>query len=254
MKLALLASLFALTALLYASVGFGGGSTYTALLIASGVDYRVVPLVALACNILVVSGNSLRYFREKLIPWGKLWPLLMFSVPSAWLGGRLEISEALFIGLLWIALLISGTRLLLENSPDESLNTKLTPLWVSAMIGGGIGFYSGLVGIGGGIFLAPVLHFLRWGKSKMIAATCSLFILVNSISGLTGQWSKLSNTTCLGEALSYWPLLPAVLIGGFIGSYLGVFKFSQSLVKRLTGGLILLVAIRLAFRWFQLII
>jgi len=94
MKLAFLACLFALTACLYASVGFGGGSTYTALLVAGGTDYALIPIIALSCNIVVVIGNTIRYSAARLIPWQRLWPILVFSVPAAWLGGRLSSSPA----------------------------------------------------------------------------------------------------------------------------------------------------------------
>lgn len=253
MKLGLLALAFGLTAMLYASVGFGGGSTYTALLIATGTDYRLVPLIALACNIVVVSGNSLRYARADLIPWKKLAPLIAASIPSAWLGGRLNISETVFIGLLWVALTIAGWRLITTKPLRDTDDIRQTPLWMGAVLGAAIGFYSGLVGIGGGIFLAPILHALKWGRAKMIAASCSVFILVNSVAGLAGQWTKLADTERLSDALAFWPVLPAVIIGGWIGNYVGVFKLSPTVIKKLTGGLILLVAVRLAWRWFGLV-
>lgn len=254
MKIALLAALFFVTALLYASVGFGGGSTYTALLVISGTDYRLVPVLALACNILVVSGNVWRYGRAGLIDFKKVLPLIIISVPAAWLGGRLHISETVFIGLLWIALLLAGTRLLLNRpAEDQEPQNPSKFIWLNPLIGGGIGFYAGLVGIGGGIFLAPILHFLRWGTAKHIAAACSLFILVNSLSGMGGQITKLGDLSILDEAVTYWPLLPAVIIGGFIGNKIGVMRLSDTVLKRLTGGLILFVALRLAWRWAQLV-
>ena len=257
MKL-ILAALFFITAALYASVGFGGGSTYTALLAVSGTDYILIPILSLACNIVVVSGNTLRYGREKLIDYPRIWPLIILSIPAAWLGGRLQISETLFLGLLCAALFLAGVRLIFVSK-----NAILAPFMVNkilskgvlarnALIGGIIGFISGLVGIGGGIFLAPVLHFLKWGSAKAIAAACSLFILVNSVSGLLGQATKLGDVSRLSDAVEYWPLIPAVLLGGFIGNYMGVFKISDMWLKRLTGLLIIIVAIRLSFRWASL--
>lgn len=249
-----LAGLFFVTALLYASVGFGGGSTYTALLVLSGTEYYLIPVIALSCNILVVSGNTIRYARAGLLEIGKIWPLIILSIPAAWLGGRLNTSETIFIGLLWVALALAGMRLVFSSESQSDPDTQQNvPIWKSALIGGGIGFYSGLVGIGGGIFLAPLLHALRWGTARTIAATCSLFILVNSLSGLWGQLSKLDALSRLSEAVSFWPLLPAVLLGGFIGNHWGVFRLSERWLKRLTGILILVVAIRLALRWIGLI-
>jgi uncharacterized membrane protein YfcA len=255
MKLiAALAVLFFIAAALYASVGFGGGSTYTALLIVFGVDYRLVPIIALACNIAVVSGNTLRYGRAGHIDWRRIAPLIALSIPAAWYGARLGISEALFIGLLWIALALAGTRLLLFTPrADTQFKSRETPFWLSLITGAGIGFYSGLVGIGGGIFLAPLLYGLRWGSARQIAAACSVFILVNSLSGLLGQMQKLSSLNLTHQALAFWPVLPAVIIGGFIGNHMGVFRLSELWLKRLTGVLILSVALRLAFKWITLI-
>lgn len=253
MKL-ILAALFFITAGLYASVGFGGGSTYTALLILMGTPHFIVPIVSLSCNILVVTGNSFRYAKQKLIVWPKLWPLLMTSVPAAWMGGRLHISETVFIGLLWVALAVAGLRLLFFKALPECRNAEPShKVWLLGVIGAAIGFYAGLVGIGGGIFLAPILYAMRWGSSRQIAAACSLFILLNSLSGIAAHISKLAGMDSLTDALAYWPVIPSVLIGGYIGNHLGVFKISELWLKRLTGVLILTVAIRLAWRWLMLV-
>ena len=253
MKLAVLASLFALTACLYASVGFGGGSTYTALLVAGGTDYALIPIIALSCNIVVVFGNTLRYSAARLIPWQRLWPILVFSVPAAWLGGRLNISEAVFIGLLAVALFLAGARLLWNASPKHENPVKPASPILTGMMGAAIGFYSGLVGIGGGIFLAPILYALSWGRAKTIAAACSVYILFNSAAGFIGQAMKLSDLDRFSEALTFWPLLPAVIIGGFIGNLVGVKYISQIWIQRLTALLILVVSIRLAFNWATIV-
>ena len=253
MKLALLAALFAVTACLYASVGFGGGSTYTALLLVGGTEYALIPIIALSCNITVVAGNTLRYARARLVPWVKLLPILALSMPAAWLGGRLNISETVFIGLLAAALLFAGLRLLQNSAQANPAETKdISPL-LSGLIGAGIGFYSGLVGIGGGIFLAPILYALNWGRAKTIAAACSVYILFNSAAGFLGQAMKLSDGDIVSEALNFWPLIPAVFIGGFIGNHLGVKYIPQIWIKRLTGGLILLVALRLGVDWIGIV-
>lgn len=245
-----LIGLFVVVAALYAAVGFGGGSTYNALLVLNGTDYRILPAIALACNIVVVSGGVWRFSREKLLDAKSLVPFLLASVPAAWIGGRLPISEALFIGLLGGALLISGVRLLLQRDfVFETQDRRSLPPWMAGLAGGGIGLLSGLVGIGGGIFLAPVLYSLRWDTPRKIAAACSLFILVNSVAGLSGQVMKLSDNETLSLALPYWPLLPAVFLGGHIGSWMGSKYFDPVILKRLTAALILYVAIRLIVRW-----
>ncbi|GJL95315.1 MAG: UPF0721 transmembrane protein [Hyphococcus sp.] len=250
-----LPALFFLTALFYASVGFGGGSTYNALLILSGVDYRLIPSIALLCNIIVVTGGVWRFSLAGHIQITKLLPLIAGSIPAAWIGGWLPISEIIFVGILGFALLASGLHLAFGTSQESSPKTahySTSPMMLVA--GVGLGFLAGISGIGGGIFLAPILYFLRWGSAKEIAAACSLFILVNSISGLGGQIIKLTDLGVLKELSTFWPLIPAVLIGGQIGSHLGAVGLKPTLIKRLTAVLILYVSIRLLFRWAGLIL
>jgi len=249
-----LIGLFFIVAALYAAVGFGGGSTYNALLVLNGTDYRILPAIALACNIVVVSGGVWRFSRERLLDVKALLPFLLASVPAAWIGGQLPVSETVFIGLLGGALLISGVRLLLQRDFVFDTQAKRSiPLLLAGFTGGGIGLLSGLVGIGGGIFLAPVLYSLRWDTPRKIAAACSLFILANSAAGLSGQIMKLSDNETLALSIPYWPLLPAVFLGGHIGSWMASKHFDPVVLKRLTAGLILYVAARLIFRWFGLL-
>lgn len=247
-----LAALFFITALLYASVGFGGGSTYTALLVLSGAPYALIPIISLACNITVVGSNSLQYARAGLISPYSVWPFLVLSVPMAWIGGRIEISQTLFIGLLAASLLVAGISLLFKTPTRE--NPKTHSMMITAFIGGGLGFISGMVGIGGGIFLAPILHHIGWGKAKQIAALCSLFILVNSVSGLIGQWMKIGSIETLELLHPYWLLLPMVLIGGFIGNRLSLKVFSENAIRKMTALLILFVGLRLLWKFYNLLI
>lgn len=253
MKLALIVFFF-ITAMLYASVGFGGGSTYNALLVMAGADYRAVPIVALACNIVVVSGNVMRFGRAGHLDLSRCWPLMVLSVPAAWFGGRLPVSETIFVGLLAAALLFAGVRLIWTARADAQhvVAVRSYHPFILAVLGAGVGFYAGLVGIGGGIFLAPILYVLRWGRAKTIAATCSLFILVNSLSGLLGQASKLSERAMLDMVLPYVWLIPAVFFGGLIGSYLGALKLPEKWIKRLTAVLIVYVGLRLSLRFVRL--
>lgn len=249
-----LAALFAVTALLYASVGFGGGSTYNALLVLSGVHYHILPTIALICNIIVVAGGSWRFWHAGYIGLKRILPWIVFSIPAAWLGGRLAISETLFVGLLGGALLLAGLQLVLER---EAVETEAAQQRVSRFFcytaGSGLGFLSGIVGIGGGIFLAPILYFLRWGAPREIAGTASVFILVNSLAGLAGQLMKLEAEYGVAHSAAllhdYWLLFPVVLIGGQIGSRLGSTRIPPMIIKRLTALLILYVAMRLLWRW-----
>ncbi|QNL19650.1 sulfite exporter TauE/SafE family protein [Hyphobacterium sp. CCMP332] len=245
--LAGLAALFLLTALAYAMVGFGGGSTYTALLVLADTDYRILPAISLACNITVVTGSVIQYGSAGLIRWKRILPLAAVSVPMAFLGGLMEIPERAFITILGLSLLASAAALVIRK-PATAGPHKTLPAWSGPALGGGIGFLAGLVGIGGGIFLAPILHLLRWGKAREIAAAASVFILVNSIAGLTGQVQRLSGTGDIGAIIDYWPLLPAVLIGGQIGVWLGRTRTSDIWLIRLTALLVLFVAARLLWR------
>jgi uncharacterized protein len=241
-ELVLLAVLFALTAALYASVGFAGGSTYNALLALAGVDYRVFPIVALACNLIVATGGTVRFAQAGLVPWRGLVPLLALSVPAAWIGGMVPVSKQLFFLLLGGSLLIAALLLIVQPEREAG------PRWplLGPALAAPIGLLSGIVGIGGGIFLAPVLHLIGWDKAKRVAAAASVFILANSVAGIGGQLTKIADRPeLLGSAVSYWPLGLAVLVGGQIGSRIGVQILPAMWLRRLTAILILYVAVRL---------
>jgi len=249
-----LALLFLLTAALYASVGFGGGSTYIALLALADVDYRMLPVIALLCNIIVVMGGALRFQVRELIDWQRIWPILLLSVPAAWAGGRLAIDRDSFLILLGFSLAVAGALLLAEpffrNRHIESHSAQSRAIWFAPAVGGGIGFLSGMVGIGGGIFLAPLLFLINWADSRRIAATASVFILVNSASGLIGQLMKSQWEQGSAAILSYWPLFVAVLVGGQIGSFLASKALPERWIQRLTALLVLYVAIRILWQQF----
>lgn len=238
--------LFFITAVLYAAVGFGGGSTYSALLVLANTDYLLLPSIALLCNIIVVSGSSLRFHHKRLIPWQQAWPLFLLSVPFAFLGGLITLEKQIFILLLGTALLFAGLTLLLQ-SESETSPASYTPTTtpITAVIAALTGLLSGIVGIGGGIFLAPLLHLKRWAQPRMIAAVCSVFILFNSLAGLVGQSVKLNGLDRLPDLFAYWPLLLAVFIGGQIGSMASSNWLKQLTIKRLTAALIVFVALRL---------
>lgn len=241
---------FLLTAFLYASVGFGGGSTYTALLAMSGGDYRLIPIVSLVCNLVVVTGGVFAYVRAGVMDWRRLLPLTFVSAPFAWAGGLMPIKEAAFMAVLGISLVVSGLVLLFQSSPDAGSTTiARRPRLFDYAAGAATGFLAGIVGIGGGIFLAPLLHLTRWGSAKSIAAAASLFILVNSLAGLAGQLMKSGSLSVIETgAAMYWPLILAVLMGGQIGSRAGIRLFSAKALRRGTAVLILYVAINILWK------
>ena len=183
--------LFFSVAVLYSSVGFGGGSSYLAILALTGIAFTQVRATALLCNIIVVSGNTWFFYHQKIFDWKKVLPLVLFSIPLAFIGGYLKINQTFFFILLGFTLLFAAITMWISkrivSTDKKSINLNLTK---NASYGGVIGFISGMVGIGGGIFLSPLLHLTNWDSPKKIAATASFFILVNSIAGLFGQYTN----------------------------------------------------------------
>ena len=243
----LLAILFLITAILYSSVGFGGGSTYLALLLIWEIPYFILPVIALSCNIIVVSGNCFNYIRAGNLNLKLLIPYLVGSIPLAYIGGSLPIEKKIFEILLFLVLAIAGILLLFnfKSYNDREESYQKIPVPISIVIGGILGFISGVVGIGGGIFLSPILFLIRAGKTKHIVTTASLFILINSASGLIGQLTK---NTLLVEVQNYWYLLVVVLVGGLIGNYLNLKIFSTRILALITAILVIFVACRIGFK------
>jgi len=245
----ILSILFFVTAILYASVGFGGGSTYLALLLLWGVPYFIYPVIALSCNIIVVSGNCFNYIRAGNLNLKLLIPYLIGSIPLAFIGGSLPVEKEFFEILLFVVLTVAGILLLFKfKSYDDKIEIfRKIPIIVSILIGGILGFVSGIAGVGGGIFLSPILFLLRAGKPKHIVTAASLFILINSLSGIIGQLTK---TAVLSEVQNYWFLFLAVLIGGQVGNFLNLKIFPTRILALVTAGLVLFVAVRMAYKLF----
>ena len=250
-----LSILFFVTATLYSSVGFGGGSTYLALLLLWGVPYYIFPAIALLCNIFVVSGNCYNYIRAGNLNLKLLIPYIIGSIPLAFIGGSLQIDKGLFEILLFLVLSTAGILLLFKFKSYDDIESdyKKIPFIVSLFIGSLLGFISGIVGIGGGIFLSPILFLLRVGKPQHIVTTTSIFILINSVSGIIGQLTK---NAVFNEISNYWVLLLAVIIGGQLGNFLNLKLFSTKILALLTAVLVIFVAIRMglklaAFEWFR---
>jgi uncharacterized membrane protein YfcA len=230
-------SLFFTVALVYSSVGFGGGSSYLAILALMGLPFGEVRLTAMACNIAVVLGNTSIFRRSDWWNGRKYLPFVAAGMPMAFLGAMIPMREKSFFILLGSALLLAAILLWFQpegkEEATEIANKQNNPGdWIT---GGSIGLLSGMVGIGGGIFLSPLLFFLRWDKAKHIAATASLYILANSVAGLAGQAvSGISNF----DPLRLFILLAAVTAGGQIGVRSSLRWLSPSWVRRVTALLV----------------
>ncbi|UHO40569.1 sulfite exporter TauE/SafE family protein [Chryseobacterium capnotolerans] len=241
--------LFLIIAFVYSSVGFGGGSSYLAVLAMYSLPYQEIRLTALICNVIVVVGGVYIYVKNKQINWRKVLPITLVSVPMAYLGAILKISQETFFMILGITLIIAAVLLWVKteakNEEKISYESKTTIVG-NSFLGGGIGFLSGLVGIGGGIFLSPLLNLMKWDTPRKIAATSSVFILVNSVSGIFGQLSKLSVEIDYFRILS---LCLAVLIGGQIGSRMSL-KWNPLVIKRMTAILVLVAGINVLMKYW----
>jgi uncharacterized protein len=249
--MSLLAIFFFITAILYSSVGFGGGSTYLALLLVWEVPYFVFPVIALFCNIIVVSGNCFNYIKAGNLNLRLLYPFLIGSIPMSYIGGSFQVDKNLFEILLFLVLIFAGALLIFnfKSYDDSEKSFKKISTYFSILIGSFLGLISGIVGIGGGIFLSPILFLLKAARPKHIVTAASLFILINSISGVIGQVTK---NDVLQESLNYWYLFIAVLLGGQIGNLLNLKIFSTRLLALLTGLLVVFVAARMGFRLLHL--
>jgi len=230
----------------YASVGFGGGSSYLAILALAGLPFQEIRLTALICNVIVVTGGTLIFFQNRQINWRKILPLVVASIPLAFFGAKMRISEETFFLLLGISLLAAAALLWFQpqRPMDNGSIASSRPLR-DGMLGGGIGLLSGMVGIGGGIFLSPLLHLSSWDTARKIAATASVFILVNSISGISGQLSNLP-TDINWQRVAL--LGGAVLLGGQLGSRISMARFNPLIIRRLTALLVFVAGVEVLSR------
>lgn len=239
---------FFAVAFIYASVGFGGGSSYLAILALYSLPFKELRLIALLCNIVVVTGGTILFIQNHHVNWRKIVPLVIFSVPMAFLGATLRIEQRTFFILLGCSLLVASvllwSRKRFTDSPNQVLATPRTYA-KDGLLGGGIGFLSGMLGIGGGIFLSPLLNLIRWDNPKKIAATASVFILVNSISGILGQLTQLPPTV---DVVRIVLLGAAVLVGGQLGSRIAILKFDPIMIRRMTAVLIFVAGIEVLYK------
>lgn len=242
LELALLMLIFFGVAVLYSTVGFGGGSSYLAVLALFFTSFFIIRSTALLCNLLVVSGSCYLFYKKGHLYYKKFLPFILTSVPLAFIGASFRLKEDIFFGILGVSLIIAAIALMVQTINIRSdYNPKQYPVYIPYILGGFIGLLSGVVGIGGGIFLAPILHQMKWEKPIVIAALASFFILVNSISGLGGL---VINTTFT----IFWPetigLLVAVFVGGQLGTRFSLSKLSAKRIRIITAILVLFVGIR----------
>lgn len=234
---------FFIIATLYSSVGMGGGSSYLAILTLVFVSFFAIRSTALVCNLVVVTGSTYLFFRKGYLEFKKFLPFIVASIPFAFIGARFRLEEHIFFAILGGTLIVSALALIFQSvkyKKSEEVNANY-PSYVTYLLGAGIGLLSGLVGIGGGIFLAPILNHMRWDKSIKIAALASFFILVNSVSGIGGL---LFNGTFEVPWIEAAALIIAVLIGGQMGIRMSLSKLTGKSIKLITAILVFLVGIR----------
>ncbi len=234
---------FFVVATLYSSVGFGGGSSYLAILTLVLTSFFAIRSTALVCNLVVVSGSCYLLFKKGHLDFKKIVPFIIASIPLAFVGATFRLKENIFFIILGVALVISSVALVIQTttSSKDKREQKNYPRFITYLLGAAIGLLSGLVGIGGGIFLAPILNHMRWDTSIKIAALASFFILVNSISGIAGL---MVNGTFQVPWLEAMALMLAVFVGGQLGIRLSLSKLTGNSIKLITALLVLIVGIR----------
>ena len=245
----LLAALVTGIAFLYASIGFGGATGYLAVMSQFGIEPNLMASTALILNIVVAGISFVTYLRAGHLRKNLFWPFLATSVPAAFIGGYFKIHQDIYFILLYAILTYVMFNMLFARKriSDETTDLQLLPLWQALASGAAIGLLSGMVGIGGGIFLSPLIILAHWGTPKQAAATAAGFIVLNSISGLAGR--LVGGNLMLGTfGLS---LIPLGIVGALIGSYLGARSFSSLWTRRILGVVLLIAITNYIIGWFR---
>jgi len=237
-----LAVLFCMVAFIYSSVGLGGGSSYTALMAIFGVSTLAIPMISLSLNLFVSSIGSFNFIRNKHAKLKLILPFLISSVPMAYVGGSLKLSKEIFYWVLLISLVFVAVRIYIWQNTAIKLNINQNgKIFISLIAGSILGLVAGIVGIGGGIYLVPLILILGLGTEKEAAAGGAIFIWLNSLSGLLSRFQH--NTI---DLTNYIPLIVAVLAGGTLGSFMGSFKFSPTTMEKMLGAVIIVAIIFLS--------
>ncbi len=239
----ILAVLFFFVAFFYASVGLGGGSSYTALLAIFGAGAQTIPLISLTLNLVVTSVGGLIFFRHKHTRIRLIAPFLISSVPMAYVGGALHLPKEWFYWILLVSLVLAASRIYLPGKrPVLSLGPG-AKVFAALVAGAILGLVAGIVGIGGGVYLVPLIIILGLGTAKEAAACGAVFVWVNSLSGLIAriQYHPVS-------IRPYLILIAAVLVGGSMGSFMGASRFPQKRMQRILGSILVIAALSLAVK------
>ncbi|HNS12130.1 MAG TPA: sulfite exporter TauE/SafE family protein [Bacteroidia bacterium] len=232
-------ALLLIVSFLYSSVGHGGASGYLALMALFGMSPDIMKSSALVMNIFVSLIAFVGYYKAGFFQLKLFLPFAITSIPASFLGAYMTVDALLYKRILGFILIFPILRLtgLFGKEPQEK---KLLNTYLALMIGAGIGFLSGMIGIGGGIILSPIILLLHWGNMKETAALSALFILVNSISGLAGI---LSIGVAIDPSVFIW--VGAVVIGGFAGTYFATTKFTNPTLKKILAFVLLIASVKL---------
>lgn len=230
-----------IVAFLYASVGHGGASGYLALMALFSISPQVMKPTALLLNLFVSLTSFIQFYRGGHFRWKIFWPFALASIPLAYLGGLVVVDGAIYKKILGVLLLIPVIRFFFFGNAKVT-EEKDASIPLSLLVGGSIGFLSGLIGIGGGILLSPVLLLLKWTDQKQTAAISALFIFVNSLAGLAGQLTRgIQFTTDM------YTYVVIAFVGGLCGAYFGALKFRQTILKNVLATVLLLAVYKLLF-------
>jgi uncharacterized protein len=228
-----------LVAVMYSSVGHGGASGYLAVMAFLAVAPEVTRPTALVLNLFVASIATFQFWRAGHFSWSGFWPFAVASIPMAFVGGRIQLPTTAYKVVLGMVLLFAAFRLAWKFASDDK-EVREPNLVIALLIGAAIGLLSGLVGVGGGIFLTPVLLLMHWSETKTAAGVSALFIFVNSAAGLAGNYSQVS--VLPSDA---WIWVVAAVAGGIVGSTLGAKKFDSLTLRRVLATVLLFAAVKL---------
>lgn len=235
-----LAILIFIAALLYSSVGHAGASGYLAAMALMGLSPTTMKPAVLALNVLVAVIATFKFYRVKAFSWEIFWPLAVASVPCAFIGGSLSLPSHIYKPIVGVILLYAAWYSFHTAKNSQHISTKTVSTPILLIVGAVLGFLSGLTGVGGGIFLSPLLMFFRWAETKIISGIAAAFILVNSVAGLLGIMSK---TVTLPNTLPYWAI--AAVVGGFIGSEYGSKRLGNPMIQKLLSVVLVIAGVKM---------